>query len=155
MSSQLSVSIIILFPLKSIPLAREMATWRLPACRLGHAHASVFATFASVAVRPRCHSGAEGDRIRTLAREIKTLTFHLLRRFVIHTPEKHSSRKRDCNLTVACLSARSCPCKHGRVARLCRCKTRETLEERLRPLVLELNSTLLANLEKRASRKRD
>ena len=74
---------------------------------------------------------------------------------IVSGPEKHSSRKRDGNLAVACLSARSCPRKRVRDARLCRSKTMETLEERLRPLVLELNSTLLANLEKRTSRKRD
>ena len=37
--------------LKSITLAREMATYRLPACRLGNGPASGPASLASVAVR--------------------------------------------------------------------------------------------------------
>ena len=51
--------------LKSIPLAREMATWRLPACRLGNGPARGSASLASVAVR-----------LGALAKEIKTVGRH-------------------------------------------------------------------------------
>ena len=46
----------------------------------------------SCAVRPRCHSGAEGDRIHTLAREIKT-PCNTAAKAGFHLPEKHFSRK--------------------------------------------------------------
>ena len=108
---------------------------RLPACRLGHAHASVFATLASVAVRLGKRKDKKCTRLSfpppsgnllldSRKREIKT---HGLQPWhhPLQGPEKHSSRKRDCCLAAACLSARKWSRKRSRFARLCRSKTLE------------------------------
>jgi len=57
-------------------------------------------------------------KVKDLSQERLRLNSHVVCRFLLFNPEKHSSRKRDCSLAAACLSARSCPRKRVRDAHL-------------------------------------